>query len=416
MAIRNINNISPNRQNQLIISIPKKEVTNLVILYAGLESQPIYYRDALLEKVKESDLGKTTLNNSYFVIAYGGSSNNYTSYETVIEGVKEKIGTQKFNKIKNYYLLGFSKGGVAVFNVVDKRNDWVDVFLIDADCSSFTNSFAANPNNNKFNNNWTNVCGKWSNSVSYGCGGVTETKILEKNGKQINETNLDHLTIFTKTFSDFFTIKETIQSNAIVGGASNVKLYIYLAWQQGSTGLEEHLKIANGKLNAYSQVKEEAIRDNWPGGFPNKQKALNNYSSNPQVTARLFLETWSDFYNKKREEGLNQIRKKGKNRTGVEYTQIQNTLSRFQVSGTPIDTDFLTTLGWIENALNTDTDKTSIYQTIFQMRKNFFPDILNKIQTKNFNGNFIDYPNLNEYVPDVVDVLKNKYNSLKRFL
>lgn len=412
MAINTIQKITKDKPNELIISIPNKEVDNLVIVYGGLETQSKYERDELIGYIQESDLGKTTLNNSYLVIAYGGKSTlNYTPYNTIIDGLKQKIGTTNFNKIKNYYLIGFSRGGQPVFDVVDERNDWVEVVLIDADCSKFVNT------TNKFTSRWTNVCGNWSSGVPYGCSAI-EQQLVNNGGDQINVKNLDHTTCFKNTFSEYFSIKNvTARSNNTYGDIQRLKVYLYLAWQQGDTGINEHLKVANGKLRSYSSVTFDAIRQNWPGSYPEgKNAALSNYSSNPQVTAKLFLDTWLNFYSDKRRESLSALRNNGSNRTGVSYKSIQNIFSLNQVRGTVIDTDFLVTLGWIENGFNTDTAPNSLYQTMFQMNKDYFKDIINKINTKNTNPNngYIDYPNLNEYLPQVVEKLKKKLDLLQR--
>lgn len=212
------------------------------------------------------------------------------------------------------------------------------------------------------------------------------------------------------------------ESNLEYKSTPDDELYRYLSWQQGPTGLSQHYKLITGKSNSYSYpVTANFIKQNWPGNKVSskgikKQDIDALFISNPKLLAEAFLDVWKQNFYLKGIEALSLINSNGSNRTGLLYSQIKNAFVNYSQPNNGITWQLLSKIGYLENILNTDTEESGTYQTMFQMSKTYLLSEINKLNktkiTRN-NKTYINYSTIEKLTQIVTPELIKNFNQFK---
>lgn len=219
------------------------------------------------------------------------------------------------------------------------------------------------------------------------------------------------------------------------GSVSNCDLFLYLAWQQGPTGAAQHYSLltGNGKITKYT-IRAENIYQNWPaakgtksgnphGGFKSAKGidagsviAMHSDPTRHGELAEAFIDVQKQVYASKRAITAPLLNTTGKNRTGLPYATIKQAFDKYATA--TVTANALANFASVENGLETDTETSSTYQTMFQIDKTnaAFAAIIRKLSatTSTFNPSYTNYLTVDELVKNVVPIIETSFNTFKQ--
>lgn len=187
-------------------------------------------------------------------------------------------------------------------------------------------------------------------------------------------------------------------------------LYTYLCWNQGNWGATNHYALAFGTgPNASSKVKAittsgiykikdsrsgtwQNIAQNWPGkyvaakvvapdGMPmSKSKTQEVFfaGGNDRLVAQAFIDVWYQIYANKQKGYKNVLNSTGNTRSGLPFSKIREIFNKYEQPQNGLTAERLAIFGYIENGLQTDTDSSGHFQTMFQMGRTWYSDYINR--------------------------------------
>lgn len=222
----------------------------------------------------------------------------------------------------------------------------------------------------------------------------------------------------------------------------NDGLWLYLTWQQGTSGAAQHWEVAKGRRSKYSNsVPPENLEKNWPGNRVasngvRKSDIRSLYNSNPQKLAIAFIDVQNQNYLFKEKEAKNLVTSSRKNRNNILYSDLYKIFKKYEVPNKGITADILTTFGYIENGLSTDTKlykdtlrkEVNVFQGMFQINKTYtnnpnFGQIVQSTKKGNSYEKTYPYPgkkllyqnyDIDPYVKQCIPSLIDKLDNLKR--
>ena len=159
--------------------------------------------------------------------------------------------------------------------------------------------------------------------------------------------------------------------------------WLYMSWQQGTTGAAEYYKLIKGRQTKFINVPQKNMLQNWPGKLIARNGVTKNditklYNTDPKKLAEGFIDVWKQQFNIKTQNALKLINSNGKNRAGLSYSVIKEGFKFAQINNPLLNVEDLAVFGTIENSLNTDTNLTKGYQTMFQLSKVYGKELIEK--------------------------------------
>ena len=199
-------------------------------------------------------------------------------------------------------------------------------------------------------------------------------------------------------------------------------LWVYLSWQQGTSGASQHYQVSTGKRKTYG-IAPEFIKKNWPGNLQasNKVSKVNIdtlYKTDPKKLAIGFIDVWRQRYNTATSRALTLINSSGKNRTGVLYSDIKKAFQKYALPNKGLTWEKLARFGLIENSLNTDDKTATTFQGMFQINKTYDTDpnyvkiLANSKKGIGHKPTYTEY-DLDKYVEPLVIRIANKLKDFK---
>ena len=232
----------------------------------------------------------------------------------------------------------------------------------------------------------------------------------------------------SNTTTETTTTEET-NTNVTVPAGDEINdndLWRYLAWQQGSGGSAEHYQIAKGTKNAYRLVTLAAIKQNWPGSIVasngvTKADIDTLYTQDPTKLAIGFIDAYKQHYANKNTSAINTLNQQGNNQAGLAWSAMKQAFAKASQDLPELGISYsnLITIGFIENALQTDTRAGASYKSLFQMTPRYYRDILDKYREGSSpRSGYTAYASTEAtflpYVKDVMAKLDSSYKSFKR--
>jgi len=241
--------ISSNGDNsKFYLNIPSGNPTKVIYFWAGLES--VISREKQWEQIPQA-----VKNKCYIVMAAGTTASNQNSLST-LKGIFKKYNNSINVTPLKQYLMGYSAGGVSVFNNYDSSFEFVG--LMDPSLST-----EANTENRTYSGNVAMIWGSDGMTSITGWGvryPKVQDKIKDGKGYSIKEPKLNHGIAIQKWFGLWGDVITTGQASTTNQSSSNCATdpnANYLRSVIASLGYKEKFYIPEYVYNSGNKSKKQ---------------------------------------------------------------------------------------------------------------------------------------------------------------